>query len=722
MKTRKTKPAAPRAPRAMRQPEIPLSPRAERAAASLHVVLIGIDVYSGGVSPLRGCVNDIDEIQELLLNRLGVPANRIKRFAAPLRGGPPRPTTVPTQAPTQANLIAALTALGDEVQPGDRVFIYHSGHGTRSEVIDPRDNSRYYREALLATDSNMADGERLLFDWELNRLLGRIAARTPAVTVVLDCCFSAGATREVPEKGVRPRFVESPRPFALPPEVAPPPATGERGAARRLGVGAGDFMVVAACLDDERARESDGSGGEPPAPGRQQKTHGLLTRALVDQLSALEDTTLSELRWGQIWRTVVAKVEAMNANQHPWLSSSPVRRVFGGPPEEGDIGYSVTFDAASATYRLNAGSLVGVTEGAVVALYPELGTPGATAVFPPVGTPEDLRERIGLVRVISTAPATSSAKADPAMPPPSPPPSALMRGRLIRPGEAAKLVVALAPHDEAMANRLAASPFLKIAQAGDKGQITLVQRSDKSWAITDDIYGTGEEPGPPLPTLPFLANTAPPADARDIAVALVEHYYLYAAPLRIARNCADLEHCLQMTLLDCNKQIGVLPPELAQNPPLPALQPARRANYEVKAGRFDTVNDRWITLGDCYCIQIENPSDIDLWVTLVNCDSEGRVSIYASRYLIARKSRATFWSSSGVLGDPMCATLAAGQSLGVDRFVAIATTNNTASLDYLRRDTSFAEIASGVEEKGEHARGASERWTADVVVVRMTVK
>ena len=117
----------------------------ERAAPSYHVVLIGIDVYSGGVPRLTGCVNDIDEIQKVLLERLHVPKNRIKRFAAPLRDGTPRPKEVPTKAPTQANLIAALTALGDAVKPGDRVFIYHSGHGTRGEVINPVDNSRSYR-------------------------------------------------------------------------------------------------------------------------------------------------------------------------------------------------------------------------------------------------------------------------------------------------------------------------------------------------------------------------------------------------------------------------------------------------------------------------------------------------------------------------------------------------------------------------------------------------
>ena len=722
MKTRKTKPAAPRAPKATKQPRIPFSSPVERAAPSYHVVLIGIDVYSGGVNRLTGCVNDIDEIQKVLLERLHVPKNRIKRFAAPLRDGTPRPKEVPTQVPTRANLIAALTALGDEVKPGDRVFIYHSGHGTRGEVINPEDQNRYYREALLATDSNVTDGERLLFDWELNRLFGKIAEKTSAVTVVLDCCFSAGATRDVPEEGVRARFVESSKPFVLPTGIDPPPATGERGAVGRLGAGAGDFMVVAACLDDERARESDGRGGEVAAPGAQQKTHGLLTRALLEQLNALDDARLSELRWGQIWRTVVAQVEAMNAYQHPWLSSNPVRRVFGGPSEQGDIGYIVSFDAASATYRLNAGALVGVTEGAVVALYPALGSPGATAVFPPVGTPEDLRERIGLVRVISADRATSEAKVDPAMPPPSPPLNEVWRGRLIRPGQGAKLLVALAPHDEVMASRLATSPFLEIARAGEKGQITLVQRSDGSWAITDDIYGTGEEPGPPVPTLPFLTNTAPAAGAEDIAVNLVEHYYRYSAPLRLARNCTDLPHGLLMRLLDCNTLTGDLPPEQVQDPPLPELQPGNRPNYQVKAGRYDEVNKKWITRGDSFCIQIDNTSYVDLWVTLINCDSDGRVGLYASRYLIAKKSRATFWSSSGVLGDPMGATLSAGQSLGVDRYVAIATTNEQASLEYLEQETSFAQIASGVAEKGEAPRGPSERWTSEVVVVRMAAK
>ena len=38
----------------------------------LHVLLIGIDAYDGR-GPLQGCVNDVDAVQGVLLDRLGVP-------------------------------------------------------------------------------------------------------------------------------------------------------------------------------------------------------------------------------------------------------------------------------------------------------------------------------------------------------------------------------------------------------------------------------------------------------------------------------------------------------------------------------------------------------------------------------------------------------------------------------------------------------------------------
>src|SRR5262249_1339482 len=51
----------------------------ENSPPRYHVLLIGIDAYEGGPS-LGGCVNDIDVIQQVLVDRLGVSAGRIKRL------------------------------------------------------------------------------------------------------------------------------------------------------------------------------------------------------------------------------------------------------------------------------------------------------------------------------------------------------------------------------------------------------------------------------------------------------------------------------------------------------------------------------------------------------------------------------------------------------------------------------------------------------------------
>ena len=86
-------------------------------------------------------------------------------------------------------------------------------------------------------------------------------------------------------------------------------------------------QVVAACRDDQRARESTGEGG---------RANGELTRALVARLAAVPDEELTDLRWGRIWRDVEAAVRDANPRQSPWLSGSFGRRVFGFGPDDDD--------------------------------------------------------------------------------------------------------------------------------------------------------------------------------------------------------------------------------------------------------------------------------------------------------------------------------------------------------------------------------------------------
>src|SRR6476661_6818027 len=55
---------------------------ASAMAGRYHVLLIGIDAYDGG-GMLTGCVNDIDAVQRLLVDNVGVPRTQIRRLAAP---------------------------------------------------------------------------------------------------------------------------------------------------------------------------------------------------------------------------------------------------------------------------------------------------------------------------------------------------------------------------------------------------------------------------------------------------------------------------------------------------------------------------------------------------------------------------------------------------------------------------------------------------------------
>ena len=643
-----------------------------------HALLIGIDAYDGG-GMLTGCVNDIDVVQRLLIDRVGVPPAHIRRLAAP-RFDTPHETDVPEELPLLDTMRAALQQLGtDEVRPEDRVFIYYSGHGTQTIVSDAG-GRRFAREALLPKDKKRGTENRLLFDWELNALIARIAARTPAVTVVLDCCNSAGATRglEDAEATVLDRFWPTPE-LALTARTEPPDGS-VRGIASALG-SLQQCQVVAACRDDQRARESSTEGGLP---------NGELTRALLASLSDVPDAELQDLRWGRIWRGVEAAVRDANPRQSPWLFGRFGRRVFGfGPDDDTDPGYAVV--QIPAGYRVGAGSLAGVTVDAEIGVYA-----ADPPVFPPLGSEEDLAARKGTLRVVKADPATSEAVAAARFVlPPAP------RGRLVHSGSDAKLRVALAPDDAEVAAQLAGSPLIELVGL-DRAELTLSLRHDGDWALVDDVHGTGA-----IADEPVLAVI--PADRLEMAREVVEHYQAYSAPVRMARACRDLPGLLRLWLLDCGD--ANLTPDAAQDPDLPQVQPGPHAPYEI-------------TVGDRVCFVVENAAEVALSVALFDCAASGRVLLLGEK-VVPRHARHVFWFD-GTLGTPFTADLPPGRMVGVDRIAAIATTRPDVSLRYLERSKSFDEILAprtrGLRDFGG-GDGAdeppAESWTSALTAVRV---
>lgn len=423
------------------------------ANAPLRVLLIGVDAYTAGVPALHGCVNDIDSVQRLLIDRLGVAPERIRRLASP-HPEDAHETDVAAAPATRQNIVEAFEALASEAVTADeRVFVYYSGHGADVPVVDGA--TKEMREALVPVDASVLDRPSgFLYDVELNRLLQRVARRTSQLTFVLDCCHSGGATRDVLTlPGERTRAVQVTRAAAGPSRA---PAETERGIGAAQGTFA-DWQVVAACLADEKALECEDDAG---------RKHGLLTQTLLRALATIPDAELASVSWGRLWRGVVSSVESRRP-QHPTLTGSFARPVFGGLARPGDVGLAVTRTASG--YSLDAGELFGVTAGAKLAVY------GATpAVFPAVGSTEDLAARVGVLSVTAAKRPTAVAVAEgDAFELPTG-----ARARLIEAGEAARVTVALTFPDPAIEATIKASKRVRLAADGEAAAVRVERHGE----------------------------------------------------------------------------------------------------------------------------------------------------------------------------------------------------------------------------------------------------
>jgi hypothetical protein len=666
----------------------------------MRVVLIGIDEYPAGGrwKTLAGCVNDINAVQRVLVSRLGVDPGQIVRLTSPAAD--------PSKLATWANIVNALKALGvagdarDEQDP--RVFIYYSGHGFSVNVAVDGVNVAC-REGLVPVDYRDAPGavSSYLYDFQINSLLRGITARTEQVTLILDSCHSAGATRGVLEDGhtLRGGAIETPvsaADLALALDLgdglrAESQATGGIGArsaadddlveasGRAASVGA--CQIVAACLADEGAAEF--------ADSKTRTQHGLLTRKLVALLDAVDEKEdLAELTWGRIWRSLVAEM-GLSGAQHATLTGSYARRVFGGPLAEGDTGHGVTL--LNDTYTLDAGTLVGLTVGAKVAVYGD-----KPASFPPLGSPDD--KPAGLLRVNTATRSSATAVPDPAGAPRFDlPPGA--RARLVERSEAARLIVGLSENDEGLAAQIKASPMLRLVEAGERAAVQLEKCENGAWALTDSVSGQHETENQQV-----LVQI--PQGSLDRARAVLEHYVRYSEPLRMAELCTNLPGALAMTLLYVGDKSVLLKPGFdPAAPALPGVLPTKGGNLAC-------------TQGDKFAISVRNKSDVTLRVWLFDCNSEGQVESLGNA-MIGPNKLGVFWHPIKSFPFPLNTRITPpDQKTRVERLVAIGTTAVGRSLDHLtmagKDDTFAALLASSRIGWIRHAAvaPAEDQWTA----------
>ncbi|SJL17540.1 uncharacterized protein ARMOST_21092 [Armillaria ostoyae] len=262
-------------------------------------VLIGIDAYSK--DPLRGCVFDaINFSRFLTAESMGVPPDHIDLLLGTDNTTPQPFPGVKYASATRTNIVDKLLCLSTnpQIQYGDNILIYFAGHGAVYHCKDylayefPADQGTI--EALCPVDRNpiAADkDERIpdICDRELSTILSEICrTRGHHITVILDCCHSAGATRKIgPEDRVR-----CAQELNASHVIEDMFAAGEKrlgelkdgsGCLRYTSISAGDwkeeskkaYVLLAACNSYGLAKEVRGDGNT---------YHGVFTQALLHKL------------------------------------------------------------------------------------------------------------------------------------------------------------------------------------------------------------------------------------------------------------------------------------------------------------------------------------------------------------------------------------------------------------------------------------------------------
>ncbi|KAK0217294.1 hypothetical protein IW262DRAFT_1320023, partial [Armillaria fumosa] len=172
-------------------------------ATRFWAILIGINAYH--LSPLRGCVNDVEKMDKFLTKDLGVPKDHIQLLLSPIPI--PSPDLSDTSktierdvtSATRENIITTLLGLSTNphIEHGDNIIIYFSGHGS-SYALSDFDKSGDISaegsiEALCPVNRTAGSDSSIrcipdISDREINNILAEISrAKGNHITLILDC-------------------------------------------------------------------------------------------------------------------------------------------------------------------------------------------------------------------------------------------------------------------------------------------------------------------------------------------------------------------------------------------------------------------------------------------------------------------------------------------------------------------------------------------------------
>lgn len=219
-----------------------------------YAVLVGINIYECG-SNLRGCVNDVENMYNLLTSTYGFQPDRIR--------------VLTDQRATKRAILGHVNWLVKQGVAGDQLVLHYSGHGSQVRDRDGDELKDHEDEILCSTD----------LDWDDPLTDDMLAAQFRNIrqgvnfTFIADCCHSGSMNKGI-ARGVMPRYLD-------PPFDIRTRSYGRKLKKRRMGVkGILDWVLETLDGDDS------GEGVSMNVHYNEKQNHILLSGCRDDQTSA----------------------------------------------------------------------------------------------------------------------------------------------------------------------------------------------------------------------------------------------------------------------------------------------------------------------------------------------------------------------------------------------------------------------------------------------------
>lgn len=309
----------------------------------VYALLVAIDSYPGSVSPLKGCVNDIESFSDYL--DLRAKSGHFELAQIKLLNGDA----------TRSNVIDGFRNHLSQAKQNDVALFYFCGHGSQESSppefwhLEPD----HLNETLVCWDSREFGGWDLA-DKELGQLISEVATADPHVLIIVDACHAGTVSRESlacrqVDLAIRDRPADT-FIFSISSLNAFDQSNDSVAGNGWLMPNSGRHVLIAACRDDQTAKEILIDG----------KHHGAFSSSLLQSLQQAR----RGLTYRELVRNVSAQVRLRVRGQHPQLqtiNSSDRNQEFLGVSTGGDSSLLVKFSSERG-WILDAGQIHGIRQ------------------------------------------------------------------------------------------------------------------------------------------------------------------------------------------------------------------------------------------------------------------------------------------------------------------------------------------------------------------------